>query len=71
MNHIQQLRREQKRRYERFRQAARVLAGRGVPVEVPEYSNVQVVEGGAYVEAQMFVSDKELATLEPDAKEAK
>ena len=50
----------QKRRYQAFKDAAKRLAAQGVPVEVSEHSAVQFVEGGAYVDAMLFVSDAEL-----------
>jgi len=50
---------QQKQRYHDFRAAAKRLAV-GAGVVVPDYATVQMCEGGAFVEATIWVGENEL-----------
>lgn len=46
-----------KARYQQFREQAKAIARWQPGIEVPEFANVQPCEGGAFVEAVIFVPD--------------
>lgn len=56
---VSQQRRQCAERYSRFRDAARARC-RGSNVTVSEFANVHPVEGGAFVDAVVFVRDSDL-----------